>query len=215
MTRMNADARFWDGAAVKYAARPVGDVPAFERKKAITRAHLTPDATILELGCGTGSLALEMATFAGHIHAVDVSPEMIRIANEKKEAQGVGNVTFCAGTLDGSIPFEPAQFDGAWAYSILHLVDDRRGTLERLFELLKPGGSFISSNVCLRGTWVPYGAVIAVLRWFGKAPKVYLYDRDTIVRDLREVGFKDIMVHDVGADAKVAFVTAKKPLAAR
>jgi hypothetical protein len=65
--------------------------------------------------------------------------------------------------------------------------------------------------VCLQGTWVPYGALIAVLRWFGKAPMVHLYDRDTILRELREVGFSDIVVHEVGTDAKVAFLTATKP----
>jgi ubiquinone/menaquinone biosynthesis C-methylase UbiE len=211
MTTMNANAKFWNHAADKYAARPVANISAFERKKAITREHLTKDATILEIGCGTGSLALEMSPFAGHIHAMDISSEMIRIANGKKKAQGVTNVTFHQGTLDGSLPFEPGQLDGAWAYSILHLLENRRGTLERLFELLKPGGSFISSNVCLQGTWVPYGALIAVLRWFGKAPMVHLYDRDTILRELREVGFSDIVVHEVVTDTKVAFLTATKP----
>ncbi|MEZ4222010.1 MAG: class I SAM-dependent methyltransferase [Polyangiaceae bacterium] len=207
----NAPAKFWNDVAGKYAAKPVADVPAFERKKAITRKHLTPSATILELGCGTGSLALEMSRHAGHIHAMDISSEMIRIANDKKAAQGVTNVTFYQQVLDEGVPFEPEQFDGAWAYSILHLVENRRGTLERIFSLLKPGGSFISSNVCLGGTWVPYGALIAVMRWFGKAPMVYLYDGETILRELREVGFGDMTVHAVGADAKVAFVTATKP----
>jgi ubiquinone/menaquinone biosynthesis C-methylase UbiE len=213
MTTWSADTKFWNEAAERYAARPVADLSAFERKKAITREHLTPDATILEIGCGTGSLALEMSPFAGHIHAMDISTEMVRIANEKKRAQGVTNVTFHQGTLDGPIPLEPGQLDGAWAFSILHLLEDRRAALERLYELLKPGGTFISSNVCLRGTWVPYGALIAMMRWLGKAPRVYLYDRDTILRELREVGFSDIEAHDVGADAIVAFVTAKKPLA--
>ena len=212
MTMTHADAKFWNRAAEKYAARAVANVPAFEQKKAITREHLSPEATIFEVGSGTGSLALEMSPFAGHIHAMDISSEMVRIANEKKAAQGVTNVTFFQGTLDGPLPFEAGQLDGAWAYSILHLVEDRRGALERIFELLKPGGSFVSSNVCLRGTWVPYGAVIAVLRWLGKAPRVFLYDRETILRELAEVGFRDITVHDVGADDRVAFVTAIKPL---
>lgn len=211
MTTMSTDASFWNKAAEKYAASPVGDVPAFERKKAITRRLLTADATILELGCGTGSLALEMAPHAGHIHGMDISSEMVRIANDKKQAQGVRNVTFHEGTLDGPLPVEAGTLDGAWAYSILHLVPDRRGTLEKLFALLKPGGTLVSSNVCLKGSWVPYGAVIAVMRWFGKAPNVYLYDRDTILRELGEVGFRDVKVHEVGADAKVAFITATKP----
>jgi arsenite methyltransferase len=211
MTTTNANANFWNGTAAKYAARPVANAAAFERKKAITRQYLAPEATVLEIGCGTGSLALEMSPFAGHIHALDVSSEMVRIANGKKQAQSVTNVTFHQGTLEGATEFEPGQFDAALAYSILHLVDDRRATLERLFELLKPGGSFISSNVCLAGSWVPYGALIAVMRWFGLAPMVHLYDRDTIHRELSEVGFTDVTSHDVGAEAVVAFITATKP----
>ena len=103
------------------------------------------------------------------------------------------------------------QLDSAWAFSILHLLPDRRGTLSRLFELLKPGGALVTSNVCLGGTWVPYGPLITVMRWFGRAPVVYLHDRATILGELREAGFVDIEEHDVGASSTVAFVTARKP----
>jgi arsenite methyltransferase len=214
MTTMSADAKFWDGIAEKYAASPVGDPDAFERKKAVTRDHLTPESTVLEIGCGTGTLSLEMARHAGHIHAMDISAEMIRIADGKKAAQGTTNVTFHHGTLDQASPFDPEQFDAVWAYSILHLVDDRRRTLRALFELLKPGGTFISSNVCLRGGWIPYGAFITVMRWFGKAPFVHLYDRDTILREMREAGFVNVEERDVGADRRVAFIVAQRPPAA-
>ncbi|AUX38787.1 SAM-dependent methyltransferase [Sorangium cellulosum] len=208
---MSTEAKFWDGIAEKYAAKPVGNVTAFERKKAITREHLRPGSTVLEIGCGTGSLALEMSPFAGHIHAMDLSSEMIRIANQKKQVQGATNVTFRQGTLDGRAPYESEHFDSAWAYSILHLVPDRRRTLKTIFDLLKPGGSFISSNVCLGSTWVPYGAIITVLRWFGMAPVVYVYDRETILREMREVGFVEIEEREVGAGGMVAFIVTKKP----
>jgi molybdenum-dependent DNA-binding transcriptional regulator ModE len=136
---------------------------------------------------------------------------MIRIADQKKAAKGATNVTFHQGTLDEGSPFEPAQFTGVWAYSILHLVNDRKRTLKTIFELLEPGGSFISSNVCLGETWIPYGALIAVMRWFGKAPVVHRYDRDTIMRELRETGFVDVEEKDVGAQRVVAFIVARKP----
>jgi arsenite methyltransferase len=208
---MSSDAKFWDTIAEKYAKKPVDDVPAFERKKAITRGLLRPDATVLEIGCGTGTLALELGASAGHVHAMDISGEMIRIANQKKAAQAVTNVTFHQGTLDAGVPVESRQVDVAWAFSILHLVDDRRRTLSAIFELLKPGGVLVSSNVCLGATWVPYGALITVMRWFGKAPVVHIYDRDTITRELRSTGFVDIEEKDVGADRRVAFIVAKKP----
>ncbi|MGK4007980.1 methyltransferase domain-containing protein [Sorangium sp. So ce1036] len=208
---MSANAKFWDNVAEKYAAMPVKNVTAFERKKAITREHLRPSSMVLEIGCGTGSLALAMSPFAGHIHAMDVSAEMLRIADQKKQAQGVTNVTFLQGTLDGPAPYEPEHFDSAWAYSILHLVPDRRRTLKTIFDLLKPGGSFIASNVCLGDTWVPYGAIITVLRWFGRAPAVHIYDRETILREMREAGFVEIEEREIGAGGMVAFVVAKKP----
>ena len=211
MTTMSAGAKFWDRAAEKYAASPVGDPDAFERKKAITREHLTPESTVLEIGCGTGTLSLEMAPFARHIHAMDISAEMIRIANGKKEAQSATNVTFHQGTLDEASHFEPEQLDAVWAYSVLHLVDDRRRTLRALFELLKPGGTFISSNVCLGSTWVPYGPLITLMRWFGKAPVVHVYDRETIMREMREAGFVDVEEREVGAQKMVAFIVAQRP----
>ncbi len=205
------DARFWNGIAEKYAAKPVSNLPAFERKKAITREHLRPDSNVLELGCGTGTLALEMARHAGHIQAMDISPEMLRIADQKREAQGVTNVTFRRGTLDDGHPFQPGTFDSVWAYSILHLVPDRRRVLTTLFDLLLPGGSFIASSACLGDSWLPYGPLITVARWLGKAPVVHVYGRETLFRELREVGFVDVRERDVGAEKVVAFVVAKKP----
>jgi arsenite methyltransferase len=208
---MPSDAKFWNDLAEKYAAQPVADPTAFERKKAITREQLRPDATVLELGCGTGSLALEMARFSGHIHALDISAEMLRIAREKQVAQGVGNVTFQQGTLDGASPFPREHFDSVWAYSILHLVRDRRHVLGVLFDLLKPGGTFIASSVCLGDGWVPYRPLLSVMHWLGKAPVVDIYSRETLFRELREAGFVEAAERDVGAEKTVAFVVAKKP----
>ena len=209
MTHDNA--KFWNGIAEKYAAKPVANVPAFERKKSITREHLRLDSSVLELGCGTGTLALEMARHAGQIEAMDISAEMLRIAEQKRKAEGITNVTFRQGTLDGGHPYQPESFDSVWAYSILHLVPDRRRVLATLFELLKPGGSLIVSSACLGDTWVPYGPIIAVMRWFGKAPVVHVYSRDTLFRELREIGFVDVAERDVGAEKTIAFVVAKKP----
>ncbi len=133
---------------------------------------------------------------------------MIRIARQK--AHDTSNVEFHVGTLER---FEraPGSLDVICAYSILHLVEDRSSTLQRLFELLQPGGVLVSSTVCLGNSWVPYRPILAAMSWVGKAPSVQIMSTEALRTDLMSAGFVDIERKDVGAETVVAFFVAKKP----
>ena len=136
---------------------------------------------------------------------------MLRIGRRKAEVAGVINITFHQGVLEDASAFQPEQFDCVCAYNILHLVDDRAWTLRRVYELLKPGGFFVGSTAVLGESWIPFGPVLKVMQWLGKAPAVYIFDKDTHLRELRDAGFVDISTPDVGAKKDTAFVVAKKP----
>ncbi len=209
---MPATAAFWNNLAEKYAAQPVKDPDAFERKIAITRSRMRPTDVVLEIGCGTGSLALRLAPDAARWHGLDISSEMIRIAQDKAAQQKADNLSFHVGPFDRTFDeFGPGSLDGICAYSILHLLEDRRAALAQIYELLAPGGFFVSSTVCLRDTWIPYGTIITVMRWLGKAPKVDSFKASTLVEDIQRAGFVDVQQPDVGADKVVGFVVATKP----
>ncbi|MGE0789388.1 MAG: class I SAM-dependent methyltransferase [Sandaracinaceae bacterium] len=209
---MSADGLFWDKIAEKYAAKPVDDPSAFDRKIAITRSKLRPDSVALDVGCGTGSLALRLADAAGHVHGLDVSSEMIRIAEGKRDAQASDNVTFHVGPFDASFDaIEGGSLDVVCAYSILHLVPDRRVALAQLYRLLAPGGWLVASTVCLGNSWVPIGPVLTLMRWVGKAPRVHIFSGAELVSNVREAGFVDVDEPDVGAKPIVSFLVARKP----
>ncbi|MCP4804933.1 MAG: class I SAM-dependent methyltransferase [Proteobacteria bacterium] len=203
-------ATFWDGLAEEYAAKSVELPDAFDKKTELTRTLLRPDSRMLDVGCGTGSFLLRLAPSAGELHGLDFSSGMIGIAHDK--ARDVSNVTFHVGELEGA-PFEPGSFDLVSACSILHLIEDRKAALERLYELVAPGGHFVHSTVVLGESWVPMSAMVAVMRFFGKAPWVGDFSKAELDEDLRAAGFVDIQHHEVGQKNTTAFATARKPAA--
>lgn len=208
---MTAEAAFWNDLAERYARQPVANPGAFERKIEITRARMKPTDVVLDVGCGTGSLALRLASSARVLHGLDISSEMIRIANSKAQAEAAANVRFHVGALDTIELFEPESLDGVCAYSLLHLVDDLPATLARIFQLLRPGGFFVSSTVCLGESWVPYRPILEVMRWLGKAPRVQMLHKRDLEDALRHAGFSAITQPDVGASSNIAFIVAEKP----
>lgn len=209
---MDADARFWDRLAEGYAKKPLPNPAATARKLAITRELLRPEMRLLDLGCGTGTILLDLAPAVAEAHGVDVSPAMIAIAERKAAAAGATNVRFRAapaGTLE-DVP--DASYDCVCAYNLIHLVPDPPALLRAVHRILPAGGAFVSATACLGGTWFPpYALLLPVLRWIGTAPSVTLFSASELRAMLTTAGFVDIDAPDVGNTAPAVFLVARKP----
>jgi len=115
----------------------------------IELAKIKPGDTVLDVGCGTGSLTLTAQSYAGpsgKVYGIDAAPEMIEVANKKASRSGL-EVVFEVGLIE-DLAFPEATFDIVISrLAIHHLPDDlkSRGFAE-ILRVLKPGGHLLIAD---------------------------------------------------------------------
>jgi len=146
---MNKSEKFWDKIARKYSKSDVKDKEGYDKTLNDTKRFLKRNASVLEIGCGTGSTALKLSGSVNKMTASDISSNMITIAKIKAEKLKIKNVNFMHSTLfDKNLKKE--SFDVIIAFNLLHLLEDTEAAIKRIKELLRPGGLFISKTPCLK-----------------------------------------------------------------
>ena len=186
--KLSKRTRFWDRIAAKYSRQPVANEEAYQHKLAVTREYFEPDMSVLEFGCGTGTTAISHAPYVKHIRATDFSPNMIEIARRKAQAAGVTNVTFECVAVE-EIAAADESYDVIMGHSILHLLEDRDAVIAQVRRLLKPGGVFVSSTVCLGDKMGWFRLIAPIGRALGFFPLVRVFNGEDLVRALRDGGF--------------------------
>lgn len=201
-------AKFWNRHAAGYAKRPVADEASYQRKLEVTRGYLTAEMNVMEFGCGTGSTAIALGPSVAKIRATDISDAMLAIARDKAAAAGIANVTF-ENTAIENIDVQDESYDAILGHSILHLVPDRHAVIARVRSALKPGGVFISSTICLRGSIPGLRLALSVGHFFGLLPNVTFFTPEELQRDLIDAGFEIDHAWQPGPK-KAIFIVAKK-----
>lgn len=137
---------------------------AVEVAKVKTAVGINPADTVLDIGCGTGETALGLAPHCASVHAVDVSPEMLRCAENKARARGLANVVFRRGGFL-TCQYPAASFDIVISQFALHHLPDlwKHIALRRIHALLRPGGRFLLHDTVLPATIADYDRHFAAI----------------------------------------------------
>lgn len=113
----------------------------------IRRAELRPDNRVLDIGTGTGALALAAASHIGKegdVTGIDISPDMLAIARGRARHAGLANVEFAEGRAE-SIPAKDGEFDVICSSLCFQYVIDRAAAAEECARVLKSGGRFVAA----------------------------------------------------------------------
>jgi predicted TPR repeat methyltransferase len=202
------DAAFWDKIAPKYAKDPISDMKSYRATLDRIKAILQPHHRVLEIGCGTGSTALELADDVDRYIGTDASTGMIEIAQAKIQKDATVHLRFA---VHAAQDMPAAPHDVILALNLLHLVSNLEEILDRTYEALPSGGLFIAKTPLLKdGKWF-IRPMVSVMRFFGKAPFVTYLSEVDLKAHLRAAGFEITeTMHQTGT-APRTFTVARKP----
>jgi arsenite methyltransferase len=158
-------------------------------------AKLQPGETVLDLGSGGGIDVLLSARRigpTGKAFGLDMTDEMLALAEENKRKSGLANVEFLKGEIE-NIPLPDNTIDVIVSNCVINLSGDKDRVFEEAFRVLKPGGRFAISDVVVRGE-VPAEIRESMELWVGCVAGA-LSDRD-YRQKLAAAGFEAIDIEE-------------------
>ena len=171
-------------------------------------AQLEAGETVLDLGAGGGIdvlLSAKRVGPTGKAYGLDMTDEMLALANENKRRAGAENVEFLKGEIE-SIPLPDATVDVIISNCVINLSADKRRVLAEAFRVLKPGGRFAVSDVVVRGE-TPDDVRRNMELWAGCIAGAL--EEQEFLTLLREVGFENASIETTriyGADDAAALL---------
>src|ERR687895_1507003 len=159
-------------------------------------ATLSPGEVVLDLGGGGGIdvlLSAKRVSPGGKAYGLDMTDEMLELAEKNKAESGVENVEFLKGHIE-DVPLPEDHVDVVISNCVINLSTDKPRVISEAFRVLKPGGRFAVSDMVFLGDKgkLPAEVVSSMEAWSGCASGAL--EKDEYEELLKEAGFEDVSI---------------------
>ncbi len=206
---MNKSEKFWDKQSRNYDKQVKQYEQTHIKTVANTKKHLNMSDIVLDYACGTGIITNEIADNVKEIHAIDISSKMIDVAKRKAGERKIENINFAQSTIFDE-RYKKESFNVILAFNILHLLEDTQKVMQRINELLKPGGLFISATACMGEKMSFLGILLSLLSKIGIVPYVKIFKFSELEDLIANGNFQIVETEELGHTPPNYFIVAKK-----
>jgi 2-polyprenyl-3-methyl-5-hydroxy-6-metoxy-1,4-benzoquinol methylase len=205
---MKRSEKFWDKSADTYDQEEAKDEQTHNKVLEKTKKYLKTSDIVLDYGCGTGRISHEIADKVKVIHAIDTSSKMIEIAKTKADGRKIENIDYAHATLFDE-RYERGSFDVILAFYVLHLLEDTDKAMQRMNELLKPGGWLISATPCM-GEKTFLGISLSLVSKVGLIPNIRSFKIPKLEASIGNGGFEIVETECLVQGSQQYFIAAMK-----
>jgi 2-polyprenyl-3-methyl-5-hydroxy-6-metoxy-1,4-benzoquinol methylase len=211
-SEINSSATFWDIIASGMDKPKENSEKSSHIDLAIekVKTYLKAGNIVLDYGCATGSDAFAISGLIKHVDGIDISPKMISIANRRAAEKKIENARFF--TLTQHKNESLINYDVIISLYVLHLINDVKPVINQIYNLLAPGGIFISSTVCLgeKKSFMFY--MLRFIYKIGLIPELTLYKSKELVKLIESERFQIIENVDLKTEQSYSnlFIVAMK-----
>ena len=156
--------------------------------------ELREGMTVLDLGSGGGIdclIAAQEVGATGKVYGLDMTDEMLALANRNKQTAGAGNVEFVKGFIE-DIPLPDDLADVITSNCVINLSTDKPQVLREAFRVLKPGGTFMVADIVALKDGFDEEAGLEAARIFGCRSGVVT--REAYASMMEAAGFQDVNI---------------------
>lgn len=204
--------KFWEKRASSYDKQVKSFSSEYEYLKTKIKSYTNKDSFLLDVACGTGILALDIAPYVGNVCAVDISSNMVDVAKKKEMQAKVNNIEIAVADAY-ELPFSNEVFDVVLLANLLHVVKEPAVVVREARRVLKKNGYILVSTACFNKgeeSSKSHFSLLKLVKTLGIIRYLNFYKKNDVDTIIRDAGFEIIDSEYISESSSNYFISSKK-----